>query len=218
MSNYFKTDQTTLEDFSDSNVEQFYDKGYVFTRLGKGVMNQTRSLRVNLVNFTPSSENRRILNHTSGLEIHHKTLPLLNEYNWEMGKLFKDFYGKKFGAKIASANKAKELMTYANKSNFNSLIEYTFNGVLVGYVIGFETSKIFHYAYPFYEYEKFGNNFGMGMMLKSIIECKNKNLKYFYLGSYTRLEDKYKLQFKGLEWFDGRSWAKDLEALKKSIM
>jgi len=38
-----------------------YDHGYVFTRIGKGVMHQTRSVRVDLAKFELTSENRRVL-------------------------------------------------------------------------------------------------------------------------------------------------------------
>src|SRR3989344_6101553 len=38
--------------------------------------------------------------------------------------------------------------------------------------------------------------------------------KYIYLGSFSRPTDTYKLQFAGLEWFDGKQWQNNPEKLK----
>ena len=56
------------------------------------------------------------------------------------------------------------------------------------------------------------------MMLKAIIFAKEKGLKYFYMGSLQRPTDVYKLQFEGLEWFDGDKWDNDLKKAKDVIM
>lgn len=215
MNNYFKTDQITITDFSDENIESLYENGYLFTRISRGVMNQTRSLRINLSLFEPSSENRRVLSHTEGLQLEKISLPIPeSEYDWNIAKLAKDFYEKKFSEKIFSVNKTKELLT-SESSNFNSLLKFEVKQETMGYVICVETVNIFHYAYPFYEFEKYQSNFGLGMMLNAILDAKSRDKGYFYLGSYTRESDKYKLQFKGLEWFDGTVWKTDVDELKK---
>jgi arginyl-tRNA--protein-N-Asp/Glu arginylyltransferase len=55
---------------------------------------------------------------------------------------------------------------------------------------------------------------GLGMMTKAIQWAKENGLKYVYLGSLQRPTDTYKLQFSGLEWFDGKEWSTDLEKVK----
>lgn len=218
MSSYYKTDQIVQGDLSQKAIEDRYSHGYVFTRLGKGVMNQTRSLRINLSDFELTSENRRVLKHVEGLKIKSQPLPLpQEEYDWEISKLAKDFYDTKFGSKTFSTNKARELLTNPFKSNYNSILSYYFEDNQVGYAICFETEAISHYAYPFYYLERFNNNFGMGMMLLAIQRAKSDKRKYIYLGSATKSADKYKLQFKGLEWFDRARWSNDLEELKRKI-
>lgn len=138
---YLNWDEKTITDFSESNISELYDQGYVFTRLGKGVMNQTRSLRVNLEKFEPTSENRRVLKKTAGVEL--KTISLPHPaYDWKIHKLGYDFYKTKFGdpstssgqapalnrsGSVFSANKIKELLT-SPESNFNVLLEYKFAG------------------------------------------------------------------------------------------
>jgi len=45
---YHKSDDITIEYSNISEVNNYYDRGYVFTRVAKGNMIQTRSLRIDL--------------------------------------------------------------------------------------------------------------------------------------------------------------------------
>jgi hypothetical protein len=134
------------------------------------------------------------------------TLPY-PEYHWSLGKMAKDFYDKKFGEGIFSAQKIKEIIM--TDSNFNLLLNYN-----IGFTICYLNKNIFHYSYPFYDLEKSTKDMGMGMMIKAILWAKEKGLKYIYLGSLQRPKDVYKLQFSGLEWFDEKKWNKDVEVVK----
>jgi arginyl-tRNA--protein-N-Asp/Glu arginylyltransferase len=239
---YLHWDQTTISDFSDASVALMYARGYVFTRIGRGVMHQTRSVRIDLSQFELSSENRRIIKKTDGLTLAMQSLPLStdesapNAYHWSLGKIAKDFYETKFGATedgqaIMSANKIKELLTDSSASNFNQLLTYTFAeqkivaATIAGYCIAYQNSTMLHYSYPFYDLAPTNpaahiiKDLGMGMMLRAIVDAKNRGLQYIYLGSLQRPSDTYKLQFAGLEWFDGEaknagSWSSDIEKVK----
>ena len=104
MPNYLAWKKQTLNDVSEKNITAHYDAGFVFTRRGKGEMDQTRSVRIDLSKFILSSENRRILKKTD--EIMLETIPLpYSDYHWSIGKLAKDFYTTKFGDGTFSANK-----------------------------------------------------------------------------------------------------------------
>lgn len=188
-----------------------YDKGYVFTRKSKGEMYKTRSLRIILKEFDLNSENRRVLKHTQGLELSAHVLPL-QDYDWHIHKMGKDFYSTKFPNIKFSASKIKSLIT-SYDSNFNTLLKYSYQNEAMGYAITYENTAMMHYSYPFYDL-KYNNNFGMGMMLNAILYALDLRKQYIYLGSVSRPTDIYKLQFKGLEWFDGNDWNKDLESLK----
>jgi arginyl-tRNA--protein-N-Asp/Glu arginylyltransferase len=58
---------------------------------------------------------------------------------------------------------------------------------------------------------------GMGMMVKAVIRAKELGISYVYLGSLQRPGDVYKLQFSGIEWFDGKKWNSDIEEVKKIL-
>jgi leucyl-tRNA---protein transferase len=238
MNKYLKWDEETITDFSEENINTMYHRGFIFVRPKNGFMQQTRSIRIDLNKFELSSENRRILRKTDELKLEIEHLPLEN-YNWEIGKLGKNFYKTKFGDGTFSANKVKELMT-SGREDFNQLLIYTSlrgaqsdvaissrqkiatpppsarnDSVAVGYCIAVETNKILHYSYPFYNLQSPISNLGMGMMIRAVKYAKESGKQYIYLGSFQRPSDTYKLQFSGMEWFDGEGWQSDLDELKK---
>lgn len=248
---YLSWNEKIITDFSDKNLESAYNGGYVFTRVGKGVMKQTRSLRIDLSKFELSSENKRILKKTEELNLSVSPIPY-EKYTWEIHKLGKNFYEQKFGKGTFSAQKIKELITDKEKSNFNQLFVYSLPTVILnevnlptgqagnplnqderdpsvaelpqddkrletGYCIALETKNILHYCYPFYNLEMNYPNIGLGMMTKAILWAKENNKKYIYLGSFSRPTDTYKLQFSGLEWFDGTSWQTNTDQLKNLL-
>jgi len=244
---YLSWNKKTITDFSDENINHLYNEGYVFTRVGKGVMNQTRSVRINLDKFELSSENKRVLRKTENATMEVSPLPD-EKYSWEIGKLGKDFYEKKFGNGVFTANKIKELMT-APTSNFNLLLTYTspfplskgeHKGVAVlddnarrqtlpslplvrggsdasGYAICFQTKNILHYCYPFYDLSSDIPNLGIGMMTRAVVWAKEQGKKYIYLGSAKDASALYKTQFKGFEWWDGKIWKEDVGELKNVL-
>ncbi len=171
-----------------------------------------------------SSENRRILRKNENLALEAHPLPY-KEYHWSIHKLAKDFYTTKFGEDTFSANKIKELMTEPEKSNFNTVLVYRdkkpdtldTTAAPVGYAICLKTERLLHYSYPFYEQNPETPSRGLGMMIQAIEYAKKSGLEFVYLGSLPRPSDTYKLQFSGLEWFDGTVWQSDLTPLKEIL-
>jgi arginyl-tRNA--protein-N-Asp/Glu arginylyltransferase len=213
---YLNWNQKIITDFSPAFVSEMYEKGYVFTRLGKGVMQQTRSVRINLSKFELTSENRRILKKVSEISLQSTKVPL-TDYSYSLGKLAKDFYETKFGPGIMSAQKIKEMLTDENSSNFNKCLQYLQDKHEIGYAIGYENAVLFHYSYPFYRIDIAPKDMGLGMMIKAIVWAKDENKEYVYLGSLQRPGDVYKLQFTGLEWFDSKIWQTDITVAKKIL-
>jgi arginyl-tRNA--protein-N-Asp/Glu arginylyltransferase len=222
---YLHWDEKTITDFSENNIADMYARGYVFTRIGKGVMHQTRSVRIDLAKFELSSENRRILKRVGEMSL-EPVKEISKDYDWSLGKLAKDFYEDKFGPGIMSAAKIKEMLTDPTKSNFDSLLAYDLKGKLCGYSICYSSRDIMHYSYPFYDMDISPKDMGLGMMIMAIQYAKETGKQFVYLGSLQRPSDTYKLQFEGLEWFDGgpptggggiRKWRTDMEEVKKIL-
>lgn len=214
---YLAYNKKIIETDDQELITEQYNNGFVFTREDLGTMDQTRSIRIDLEKFELSSENRRILRKTEELNL--ETLPIpYSDYHWSIGKLAKDFYDTKFAKNIFSANKIKQVLTNKLKSNFNLLLSYKIADKQIGYCIAYKNKTLLHYSYPFYDLES-DKNTGMGMMLKAINFAKSAGLKYIYLGSAQRSSDIYKLQFKGLEWFDNKtnSFTDDQNKLKEIL-
>lgn len=203
---YLHWKEEQIDNESPESISRMYDNGFLFTRIDKGVMHQTRSIRVDLNELELSSENRRILRKGEHITLEKHPIPFPN-YSWKLGKLAKDFYDKKAGGAF-SANKIKEILTTPH--NFNTL--YSFSEL--GYAICYQNHSILHYSYPFYDIEKSPKDMGLIMMTKVLAEAQTLGMKYVYLGSLQRPNDVYKLQFSGVEWFDGKDWQKDIEKVK----
>jgi arginyl-tRNA--protein-N-Asp/Glu arginylyltransferase len=210
---YLHWNEKTINDSSEKNISDMYNRGYVFTRLGKGVMQQTRSVRIDLKKFKTSSENRRILRKGESVTIEKNSIPY-KDYGWEIAKMAKVFYEKKADGSF-SANKIKELIT--SNQNSNAFLTFKENNTPRGYAICYENSSILHYSYPFYDLEKAPKDMGLIMMTKAIADAKSRGLSYVYLGSLQRPADTYKLQFAGLEWYDGKEWTNDIKIIKEIL-
>ncbi|QQR93218.1 hypothetical protein IPJ91_02030 [bacterium] len=195
------------------DATDMYDKGFKYTRKAHGLMQSTKLLRIDLSKFTFTSENRRILAKFPDTEMNLIKLPY-QSYDYSLGKWMKDFYLTKFGENLFSVQVIKKL--FQGQLNMNSLILFTNANKIAGMCLCFENTEILHYAYPFYEQGLVNTSFGMFMMTSSIKLAHQTKRKYFYLGSYSSKKDNYKLQFKGLEWWNPNhdAWESDINALK----
>jgi arginyl-tRNA--protein-N-Asp/Glu arginylyltransferase len=209
---YLKTAETTIDAKNEEVVNDQYSNGFLFGRVSTGYMYQTRSLRIALQDFTLTSENKRVLKNND-LQINSEDLPLQSVEPWRIQKLIKDFYSEKFNVKFSGA-KAREILQ--GEVNFNKLESFISDQVN-GFALVYSNSMIKHYAYPFYDLQQNTNNLGMAMMLTSILQAQKEDQGFIYLGGATRPSDKYKLQFKNLQWWDGHIWQDDLESLKKIL-
>ncbi len=197
----------------ESEIEQSYANGYLFGRIKPGYVYQTRSLRLDLRKFQLNSENRRVLK-KSPVNITLIQLPIREGYDWRIHKLGKDYYARKFPGIAFSASKIKQMLT--SEFHYNKLFKYHLDDV-VGYVVAMTTENILHYCYPFYDLDHPSPNLGMAMMINAIIWAQLHGKTYVYLGGANKPSDKYKLQFRGLSWWDGQTWQEDIDLLKQNL-
>ncbi|KXK27437.1 MAG: putative arginyl-tRNA--protein transferase [candidate division WS6 bacterium OLB20] len=214
---YINWGEKTVDVTDDQAVSSAYDEGYVFIRTSPGAMQKTRSLRVDLAKFTLNSENRRVLRKLPGLSVQSRGLPIpKEEYDWNIHRTGKEFYGKKFNDISFSAARIRYLLT-SPEMHFSTLLQYAVDSVTAGYAICYANGDLLHYAYPFYEFENYPANLGMAMMVHAILLSKETGRKYCYLGSVRSVRDLYKLQFSGLSYYDRTGWSSDLDPLKAEL-
>lgn len=204
----------------DMPLTKYYNKGFVITRKKKGILQQIRSVRVDLSQYSPSSENRRILRKMDelGIALRKETLPYTH-YSWKIHKLGKDFYDHIAGEGTFSATKIKEMFTNLNKSPVNQVIVFSKDSKDIAYCLIYEEETFFHYAFPFYDLAYIKTSLGIGMMTLALSYGQKKNKDYVYLGSLHTKSAFYKLQFSGVEWWNinTKSWSTDVEAVKRLV-
>ncbi len=203
-----------LKEDSDEYAD-LYALGLLPSRIAKDLYYLARGVRVDLVKFEPSSENRRIKRKTKYLEVEMIGLGDF-DYDFTIGKLGKDFYEKRFGKGVMSANKIKWLFTSGAMTHVLKYNDKEKDKV-VGYCLVISDKNMLHYAYPFYDVSYFEKNAGMGMMLSAIELAKENGLSHVYLGTCYTESSLYKLQFEGVEYFNGFEWSGDTEKLKEVV-
>lgn len=200
----------------NDSIADLYEKGFLPTRIHKDLFYLARSLRIDLAKFSPNTENRRIFRKTDYLSF--EIFPLNQyEYHYEIGKMAVDFSKARFHGTKFTQQSVKKLFT---ESSMTHVLEFTDKTTekKIGYTLCLiEDKSILHYSYPFYNTSYFNKNLGMGMMLNAINHAKMNFMNHVYIGTCYTKESLYKLQFDGLEFFNGLKWDSDIVKLKNLI-
>ncbi|WP_422529338.1 hypothetical protein [Serratia fonticola] len=173
----------------------------------------SRSLRISCNDFNLSSENRRILNKNEQISIKlikKEELPV----NEKLISMCLHSATERFGIDVMSRIRLLNLLSSTHTSHF---LTYHMQDELVGIVTCFSDGcNVLHYNFSFFQSKtKVSlNNMAIFMMTKAVYFLKQNKFNHIYLGTIYSRKAKYKLQFSGLEFFNGRKWCKELEELK----
>jgi len=172
-----------------------------------------RQIRVNLAQFQPSSENRRILRKGAGIRV--DLMPRQDfDYTRARREFFKQYADAKFG---------KDVMTYERLDSLFStpIISHllVFTDTLTGAEIGVATlyveePALAYYYYAFYDLNYANRSLGMFMMTSATVLLAEHRFHKLYLGTCYSENALYKTQFAGAEFFNGFRWSDNLEELK----
>lgn len=196
-------------------VEKIYDNGFLPIRSMPNVFYLSRNVRVVLDKFELSSENRRILKKTENFR--SDLIPLSEfTYTKEIQKFCKDYTEQKLGKGLFPAAAIKSIFT---GKVFNHV--FVFKEIptqkSIGYAICYISKNILQYAHAFYNLDYLKDNLGARMILEAITWADKNNKKYAYLGTCYEPSALYKIEFKGVEFFNGFEWSDNLEELKELI-
>lgn len=195
---------------------QFFEHGFLPSAKDLARYYLCRSVRVNLRQFVPSSENRRILRKCEGI-----SFKLLPREQFDLTEAWKSFcltYADiKFGKDVMSDARLTTLIDSRITSHL--LIFYDAqNGADVGLVTMFlEEPSLAQYYYAFYDLNYYPRNLGMFMMTAAVQFFAEAKWHYLYLGSCYSQNAFYKTQFSGAEFFNGACWSNNLEELRYMI-
>lgn len=197
------------------NEEEIYENGFLPIRSMQSVYFLSRSVRVDLINFELTTENRRILKKTEDFS---SKVILFSDFNYspEVQKMCSSYADEKFGKDVLPTSTIRAIF---KNGVYNSIIVFVENssGKEVGYAVCYITKNLIHYAFSFYDLTYLKDNLGARMMLEAVTWGKENDKSFIYLGSCYSKEALYKTEYKGVEFFNGFSWSSNMDELKYLI-
>jgi arginyl-tRNA--protein-N-Asp/Glu arginylyltransferase len=189
----------------------FFERGFLPSARDLTRFYLCRQVRVKLPDFTPSSENRRILRKGAGISA--QLVPRSEfEFTAARRRSYQGYADIRFGHGTMPAERLDAL--FASKITSHILL-FTEGGAEVGAVTLFlQPPNVAYYYYAFYDLNYFSRNLGMFMMTSAVKFFAAQEFHHLYLGScYTR-NALYKTQFAGAQFFNGFEWSTNLKELK----
>lgn len=186
-----------------NNIEKNYESGLLPQRNNKDLFYQDSSSRSNLSDFQLSSENRRIIRKTENFS--YQKIALKNfQYSKEIQKQCHQWI-KNLGWDFPTSS-IKKIFT-------DHIFNYVYvwkdeNNRIVAYAICYFSQNISHIAYVFYNPDFARTNLPIRLVLQAIIDSKELNLKYCYLGRFSKETGFYKRTMPGFEYFSDNNWIK----------
>jgi len=175
-----------------------------------------RHVRVNLVRYQTSSENRRILRKGDGIKV--SLVPRAEfDYTPERREFFKTYADIKFGQDTMSYERLDSLFAGRITSHVLLFCDAKTSAEIGVATLYLEPGKMAYYYYAFYDLKYYRRNLGMFMMTSAVEFFAGKKFSHLYLGSCYNRNALYKTQFSGAEFFNGVRWSDDLAELKYLI-
>ena len=205
---------------SQAELTEVYEKGFLPYTGNWGIDGDifylARSLRVDLERFDDTSENRRVNRLVEPLNIR---LEVIEKADFDLNSTeFVDFCQEYISQRIGDDNMSTERWQYIlTRETGTHIIRFTADGKLLGFVFVALNSEILHYWFAFFDTEYMRtHSLGKWIMWRTIRWAKDNNLKKVYLGTAYKASALYKIRdHKGLSFFDGSGWNKDIEQLKE---
>ncbi|MFH1601824.1 MAG: hypothetical protein ABIB61_02585 [Candidatus Shapirobacteria bacterium] len=197
---YYFPYQVWLLKEKDDDLAKIYESGFLPFRNKSNLFYLSRSCRVDLKNFSLSSENRRAIKKTG--DFNFKIEKLANfDYQPRVQKLCKD-WARTCRWRIST----KSLKYLFGGQYFNYIFVWKKDDEEIGFQIIFQNSKLAHTGHVFYDANKAGKNLGMRMLIEASLWAKKEGKNYNYLGTcYDK--GRYKWNFNSLEFFNGFEWS-----------
>lgn len=174
-----------------------------------------RNLRVNLAQFSSSSENRRILRKGEGI-----TMQLVPRAEFDLTPARKDFFlnyaEARYGAGVMPTERLELLF---NSPLATHLMVFTdASGAELGVVLLYLAApRLAFFRYSFYDLNHPNRSLGLFLMTTAVEFFAAQKFQHLYLGTCYAERALYKTQFTGVEFFNGFRWSQNLDELKHLV-
>ncbi len=205
---------------SGDEWHSIYDLGYLpYTgnySLDESIFYMARSLRVNLANFTPSSENRRIDRKMEDISILTELVP---KDDFRFDNEFYDFVQTYAEQRFQGGEMGRDRLEYLrSRDELTHILVYSdqTTKLPIGYVFCCVDDEMLHYWYSFFDLALLESRpIGKWLMYKTLHLAQEWQKKYVYLGTCYGTKSLYKVRdFKGIEFYDGGGWSADQSMIK----
>jgi arginyl-tRNA--protein-N-Asp/Glu arginylyltransferase len=172
-----------------------------------------RHIRVALPDFSPSSENRRILRKCDGIEA--RIVPRGEFEFTEVRRAFcKSYADAKFKPSGISLERLDALLSSRIVTHVLIFTD-TATRAEVGLVMLYlEEPRAAFYYYAFYDLAYHARSLGMFMMTSAVSMLAARGIQHIYLGTCYSQNALYKFQFQGAEFFNGFAWSRNGKELR----
>ena len=201
---------------SGESAADLFDAGFLPSSRHLDRFYLCRQVRVDLRQFKPSSENRRILRKGDGIQVKLVSRRRFR-YTQERRAFCKGYADIKFGKDTMSFERLDNLF---NSALITHVLVYTdtATGAEIGLAMVYcEARALAFYYYGFYDLNYFQRNLGMFMMTSAVSLFAGRSMRHMYLGSCYSTNALYKTQFTGAEFFNGFRWSQNLKELKQLL-
>ncbi len=199
------------------DLSRIYFSGFLPMRSQQGIFYLARSSRVKLSQFSPSSENRRILRKMDYLT--YQVVPVDDfQYTATVQKFCLQSarsLGK--GQPIMSVSAIRNIFTSQANVTHIMIFKSKENNDIVGYAGLVVHGTFAHYAHPFPTSNSDDHNLNIGMLTMAVEWAYNQHKQFIYLGTVSTQGLMYKSQFNGFEFFVGNGWSDNLDELKYMV-
>lgn len=205
---------------SQEELPEIYAKGFLpYTgdlSIEGDIFYLARSLRVELDSFDDTSENRRVNRLVEPLKVE---LEVIKKEDFDLNDpSFVEFCQEYISQRIGDDNMSMERWQYILSREIGThIFRFSSEGKLLGFILTALDKDILHYWFAFFDTEYMRtHSLGKWMMWRAIRWAKDNGLQYVYLGTAYKPGALYKIRdHKGLAYFNGYEWSKDIEKLKE---
>jgi arginine-tRNA-protein transferase len=201
-------------------LADIYQKGFLpYTgdpSLQQDTFYLARSLRVNLENFSSSSENRRVDRKIQPLEISME-VSAIHDFDIR-DPAFRQFCLSFAEERFSGGSLSEERLSYIlSRKMLTHVFSFRRGDKIYGYVLAVLQGGMLHYWFSFFDTAYLrSHSLGKWMMWKVINWAKKEGLDQVYIGTCYREKSLYKVRdHKGAAFFDGQKWNDDIRLLKE---
>lgn len=172
-----------------------------------------RQIRVNLPQFSLSSENRRILRKGAGIE--GRLVPRAEfDFTATRRTFCKTYADAKFKPGGMALERLDALLASKIVTHVLVFTDAATNAEVGLVMLYLENMELAFYYYAFYDLSYHARNLGMFMMTSTAAQLAVRGTRRLYLGTCYSMNALYKFQFEGAEFFNGFAWSKNAKELR----